>query len=101
MKAGGVKVLKNPLSRYLKDVQAGETILVTDRERVIAEIRRPTVAQPGLVTRWEAFVNERVRLGRMRRAQADVRMRGARTFSPLGASVDIAELLAAVRANRR
>jgi len=42
MKAIGVRELKAQLSRYLRDVQAGETVLVTDRGRVIAELRSPT-----------------------------------------------------------
>ena len=43
MKAIGVRELKAQLSRYLRDVQAGEIVLVTDRGRVIAELRSPTV----------------------------------------------------------
>lgn len=39
MKAVGVKQLKARLSEYLRLAKAGETILVTDREEVIAELR--------------------------------------------------------------
>jgi antitoxin (DNA-binding transcriptional repressor) of toxin-antitoxin stability system len=39
MKAVGVKRLKAKLSEYLRAVKAGETLLVTDRDEVIAEIR--------------------------------------------------------------
>ena len=39
MKAVGVRELKAHLSRYLRDVQGGEVVLVTDRGRVIAELR--------------------------------------------------------------
>lgn len=39
MKAVGVKSLKARLSEYLRAVRAGETLLVTDRNVVIAEIR--------------------------------------------------------------
>jgi len=39
MKAVGIKVLKAKLSEYLRAVKAGETLLVTDRDEVIAEIR--------------------------------------------------------------
>ena len=42
MKAVAIKELKNGLSRYLREVIAGETILVTDRGKVVAELRRPT-----------------------------------------------------------
>jgi antitoxin (DNA-binding transcriptional repressor) of toxin-antitoxin stability system len=40
MKSAGIKVLKGNLSKYLKLVRGGETILVTDRNEVIAEIRQ-------------------------------------------------------------
>jgi antitoxin (DNA-binding transcriptional repressor) of toxin-antitoxin stability system len=39
MKAIGVRELKAHLSRYLRDVQGGEVVLVTDRGRVVAELR--------------------------------------------------------------
>jgi len=42
MKAVAVRELKNRLSAYLRDVAAGEVVLVTDRGKVIAELRRPT-----------------------------------------------------------
>jgi len=35
----GTKQLKNQLSRYLRQVRAGETVTVTDRGRVVAELR--------------------------------------------------------------
>lgn len=41
MIAIGVRELKAHLSRVLRDVQRGETVLVTDRGRVVAELRRP------------------------------------------------------------
>ena len=42
MKSVGIKLLKDKLSAYLKLVVQGEPVLVTDRDEVIAEIRRPT-----------------------------------------------------------
>jgi len=42
MRAVAVKELKNRLSSYLREVAQGEIILVTDRGRVVAELRRPT-----------------------------------------------------------
>ncbi len=44
MQTIGVRDLKARLSQVLKEVQRGETILVTDRGRVVAELRSPTVA---------------------------------------------------------
>ncbi|MBI4027957.1 MAG: toxin-antitoxin system, antitoxin component [Verrucomicrobia bacterium] len=69
MKAVGIKVLKNNLSRYLREVRAGELIWVTDRDEVIAEIHKPTTPQPGQLSRWEAWLNEQERLGKIRRAK--------------------------------
>ncbi len=43
MQTVGVRDLKARLSQCLKDVQRGETILVTDRGRVVAELRSPTM----------------------------------------------------------
>jgi len=41
MRSVGIKVLKNKLSQYLKAVAAGETLRVTDRGKVVAEIVPP------------------------------------------------------------
>lgn len=41
MKTAGVREFKAHLSGYLREVAAGETLLVTDRGRVIAEVRPP------------------------------------------------------------
>ena len=45
--AVGVKELKNSLSRYLDAVRAGETVLVTERGRVVAELRPRAQAVAG------------------------------------------------------
>lgn len=41
MRTIGVRELKAQLSRVLRDVQSGEAFLVTDRGRVVAELRKP------------------------------------------------------------
>lgn len=41
MRTVGLKVLKNRLSEYIRLVASGETVLVTDRDRVVAELRPP------------------------------------------------------------
>ena len=41
MRTIGVKLLKDKLSEYLRIAASGETVLVTDRDRVIAEIGPP------------------------------------------------------------
>jgi antitoxin (DNA-binding transcriptional repressor) of toxin-antitoxin stability system len=42
MQTIGVRDLKARLSQVLREVQRGETILVTDRGRVVAELRAPS-----------------------------------------------------------
>ncbi len=39
MQTVGIKQLKARLSEYLRAVRAGETLLVTDRDEVVAELR--------------------------------------------------------------
>ncbi len=41
MRTVGLKVLKNKLSEYVRIAASGETVLVTDRDRVVAELRPP------------------------------------------------------------
>jgi prevent-host-death family protein len=38
MKTIGVRELKNRLSQYLREVRSGESVLVTDRGEVVAEL---------------------------------------------------------------
>lgn len=54
MRTVGLKVLKNRLSEYIRLVVAGETILVTDRDRVVAELRPPATSHPMLADAWVA-----------------------------------------------
>ena len=42
MRSVGLKVLKNRLSEFVRLVAGGETVLVTDRNRVVAEIVPPS-----------------------------------------------------------
>ena len=41
MRRVGLKILKNKLSEYVRLAATGETILVTDREKVVAELIPP------------------------------------------------------------
>lgn len=43
MKTIGIRELKANLSRVLRDVTGGDSFLVTDRGRVIAELRQPGI----------------------------------------------------------
>lgn len=46
MRVVGIKQLKAQLSEYLREVRRGEVFLVTDRDRVVAELRPPGSAAP-------------------------------------------------------
>ena len=61
MRAVGLKALKNRLSEYVRLVAGGETILVTDRERVVAELVPPRSGRSEL---WrDATLADAVRRG--------------------------------------
>ena len=61
MRAVGLKVLKNRLSEYVRLAAGGETILVTDRERVVAEIGPPQSSRSPLLA--DALLADAVRKG--------------------------------------
>lgn len=61
MRSVGVKVLKNKLSEYLRLAAGGETVLVTDRDRVVAELIPPREGRSVPIA--DAFLAEAVRQG--------------------------------------
>ncbi len=61
MRAVGIKTLKNKLSEYVRLVAAGETVLITDRDKVVAELVPP---QAGRAERaGDVLLAEAVRKG--------------------------------------
>jgi antitoxin (DNA-binding transcriptional repressor) of toxin-antitoxin stability system len=61
MKTVGLKVLKNKLSEYVRIAASGEIVLVTDRDRVVAELGPPKAGRStGLA---DALLAEAVREG--------------------------------------
>ena len=58
----GLKVLKNKLSEYIRRAAAGETVVVTDRNRIVAEIVPPRQPRP------ESVIERGVREGWIRPA---------------------------------
>jgi antitoxin (DNA-binding transcriptional repressor) of toxin-antitoxin stability system len=61
MRAVGLKILKNKLSEYVRLAAGGETVLVTDRDRVVAEIVPPRSGRSPLLA--DAMLAEAVRQG--------------------------------------
>jgi antitoxin (DNA-binding transcriptional repressor) of toxin-antitoxin stability system len=41
LKTVGIKELKNSLSAYLREVRGGATVLITDRNDIVAELHEP------------------------------------------------------------
>lgn len=66
MRAVGLKVLKNKLSEYVRLAQQGETILVTDRDHVVAEIGPPGTGRSSTIS--DAHLAQLVREGLLRPA---------------------------------
>lgn len=60
MRSVGIKVLKNKLSEYVRLAASGETVLVTDRDRVVAELVPPraVVDQSDADARWAEMIRQ-------------------------------------------
>lgn len=61
MLAVGLKTLKNKLAEYVRLVAAGEVVLVTDRERVVAELIPPRAGRSDMAP--DALLADAVRKG--------------------------------------
>lgn len=61
MRAVGIKILKNRLSEYVRLAASGESVLVTDRDRVVAELGPPSPTRAEAV--HDVLLAETVRAG--------------------------------------
>ena len=61
MRSVGMKALNNRLSEYIRLAASGETVLVTDRDRVVAEIGPPRDTRSPILA--DALLAEAVRAG--------------------------------------
>ena len=61
MRSVGIKVLNNRLSEYVRLAASGETVLITDRDRVVAEIGPPRETRSPMLA--DAMLAEAVRSG--------------------------------------
>jgi prevent-host-death family protein len=89
MKTIGVRELKARLSQALRDVAAGDVLLITDRGRVVAELRSPDAAGR-LVSRQERALMRLAEQGHLRLAE---RPRHAYRTSPLKSAKGFARKL--------
>jgi antitoxin (DNA-binding transcriptional repressor) of toxin-antitoxin stability system len=93
MRSVGLKVLKNKLAEYVRLAASGETVLVTDRDRVVAELSPPRIGRAE--TLMDACLAELVRGGLI---SPPTRPRGTPPGRCPLASAE--ELLAELRADR-
>ena len=95
MRAVGIKVLKNRLSEYIRLASQGETILVSDRDRVVAEIHPPSAGRAEVLE--DAVLAEAVRRGWLTPPLARQRPVTRHPIAPLA---DVLRELAADREDR-
>jgi antitoxin (DNA-binding transcriptional repressor) of toxin-antitoxin stability system len=89
MKTIGIRELKARLSEILRDVAKGDVYLVTDRGRVVAELRKPD-AGPRVVVPEERALARLAAEGHLRIAE---RPKGSYRASPLRARKGLAQQL--------
>jgi antitoxin (DNA-binding transcriptional repressor) of toxin-antitoxin stability system len=63
MRSVGLKLLKNKLSEYVRIAASGETVLVTDRDRVVAELGPPRPGRAAFIADARLAEAVRGRLG--------------------------------------
>lgn len=61
MRSVGLKILKNKLAEYVRIAAGGEIVLVTDRDRVVAELTPPHEGRSEVVS--DALLADAVRNG--------------------------------------
>lgn len=96
MRAVGLKVLKNKLSEYVRLAASGETVLVTDRDRVVAELTPPREGRSPLLS--DAVLAESVRQGWLRPPR--LKESGAPPRMPVASTTALLEELARDRGDR-
>ena len=94
MRAVGLKVLKNKLSEYVRLAARGETVLVTDRDRVVAELGPPQAGRAEDV--GDALLADVLRQGWLRPPLV-----APRTRPPRRPVAPLADLLTELAADRR
>lgn len=68
MRSVGIKTLKDKLSEYVRLAQQGEVVLITDRDRVVAELSPPRETRSPMIV--DAQLADLVRNGVLTPAQA-------------------------------
>jgi antitoxin (DNA-binding transcriptional repressor) of toxin-antitoxin stability system len=92
MRTVGIKALKNKLSAYIRAAAAGETILVTDRDEVVAQVSPPSAVLTKEVERnkrWQELIRQGVITpAKNPRSGPPRRLPGTMTFEQLMRELD-------------
>lgn len=99
MRAAGVREVKNKLSEFLRLVAEGETVLVTDHGRVVAQLAPPPLITPPAGSDEEAL-RRLAAQGKIRLARSNVPSPGAGPVTRLPEDVDFEAIYDDVRADR-
>ena len=93
MRSVGLKILKNKLSEYVRLVAGGETVLVTDRDRVVAELVPPREGRSPFLA--DAMLADAVRRGWITPAAV-----GPGAAPPRAPTMKLTDLLRALKDDR-
>ncbi|MGA1843219.1 MAG: type II toxin-antitoxin system Phd/YefM family antitoxin [bacterium] len=74
MKTVGIRNLKNSLSQYINLVKTGERILVTEHDRIVAEII-PSTGGPSESNLLEDYLSDQVKSGLIVRAKKKIKLK--------------------------
>ncbi|CAN5875292.1 hypothetical protein BH23GEM9_BH23GEM9_07860 [soil metagenome] len=92
MRAAGVREIKNRLSEFLRLVADGETVLVTDHGRVVAQLAPPPAPGAPALTEDEAL-SRLAAAGKIRLPRSRPRSPGAWPVGALPPDVDLKAIL--------
>jgi prevent-host-death family protein len=98
MRAAGVREIRNRFSEYLRIVAEGETVLVTDRGRVVAQLAPPPVTGAPALSEDEALARLAA-AGKVRLPQRRVPSPGAGPVPGVPKRIDLAGILEDVRSD--
>ena len=95
MRSVGLKELETKLGEYVRLAENGETVLVTDHDRVVAEIVPPSTQHAGALPAEDELLADLIRRGLVR--PAEVRRGPPPPRTPM---MTLAELMAEIDADR-
>ncbi len=99
MRAAGVREIKNKLSEYLRYVAQGETVLVTDHGRVVAQLAPPPLQAPPPLAEDEAL-RRLAAAGKVRLPEEKAPGFGRGPVEGIPRGIDLAALLHELREDR-